>query len=339
MTEHSYTEKIKYALEKHGRLYFNELQRLTGIPRNTLTSRLKELKYKKEIDNEAASRSGKVVSEYFLTEYVKIKRLWKIDSHQKQDRKDKVKAFLLIAYFAAFGYEDLKIEEDPSKTQLGDVMILSHNKDRIQEYSLRGYKKLGVSIDDLANKLPGINRAAIFTYLDYSEQELKRYFNSLIKQKPPVLTALQKRDDWAAIRYVIANRDLEVFIKKCWVMFYTVRSRMEYTWTYIRPPKPDSEEAKWYATFFGTKITGELIKTMEKRRRALVKKNEKEKQDFVKSVYNEIKYNDVNIIASYNQLLSSNYKYILRKYRFIVNPLLEACYPYFLRILHKKNEI
>jgi hypothetical protein len=339
MTEHSYTEKIKDALEKHGRLYFNELQRLTGIPRNTLTSRLKELKYKKEIYNEAASRNGKVVSEYFLTEYTKIKRLWKIDACQKQDRTDKVKAFLLIAYFAAFGYEDLKIEEDPSKTQLGDVMILSHNKDRIQEYSLRGYKKLGVSIDDLVNKLPGINRAAIFTHMNYSEQELKRYFNSLIKQKPPVLTALQKCDDWAAIRYVIANRDLEVFIKKCWVMFYTVRSRMEDTWTYIRSPRPDSEEAKWYVTFFGTKITEELIKTMEKRRHALVNKNEKEKQDFVNSVYNEIKYNDVNIIASYNQLLSGNYKHILKKYRFIVNPLLEACYPYFLRILHKKNEI
>lgn len=50
----------------------NELQRLTAIPRNTLTSRLKELKNKKEIDNEAASKNGKVVSEYFLTEHTKI---------------------------------------------------------------------------------------------------------------------------------------------------------------------------------------------------------------------------------------------------------------------------
>jgi hypothetical protein len=316
----------------------NELQRLTGIPRNTLTSRLKELKNKKEIDNEAASRNGKVVSEYFLTEYTKIKRLWKIDACQKQDKEDKLKAFLLITYYAAFGYEDLKTEEDPSKTKLGDVMILSRNKDRIQEYSLRGCIKPGVSIDDLINKLPAINRAAIFTYMNYSESELKRYFRSLVEQNPPILIALQKSDDMVATRYVIANKDLEVFIKKCWVVFYTVRSRMEDTWTYIRRPKPDSEEAKWYVTFFGTKITEELIKTMEKRRRALVNKNEKEKQDFINSVHNEIKYNDINIIASYNQLLSGNYKHILKKYRLIVNPLLEACYPYFLRILHKKNE-
>ena len=103
MTEHSYTEKIKDELEKHGRLYFNELQRLTGIPRNTLTSRLKELKNKKEIYNEAASRNGKVVSEYFLTEYTKIKRLWKIDACQKQDKEDKLKALLLITHNAAFG--------------------------------------------------------------------------------------------------------------------------------------------------------------------------------------------------------------------------------------------
>jgi hypothetical protein len=227
----------------------------------------------------------------------------------------------------------------PSEVELGDVSIVSPNDGTIEQHSLHLHKKPGISIEDLANKLPGINCAAIFTYMAYSEQELKRYFNSLIKQKPPVLTALQKRDDWAAIRYVIANRDLEVFIKKCWAMFYTVRSRMEDTWTYIRLPRPDSEEPKWYVTFFGTKITEELIKTMEKRRRALVNKNEKEKQHFVNSVYNEIKYNDVNVIASYNQLLSGNYKHILKKYRFIVNPLLEACYLSFLRILHKKNEI
>jgi stalled ribosome rescue protein Dom34 len=114
---------------------------------------------------------------------------------------------------------------------------------------------------------------------------------------------------------------------------------MEDTWTYIRPPRPHSEEANWYVTFFGTKKTEDLIKKIEKKRQQLGKKNEKEKQDFINSVYNEIKHNDINIIASYSQLLSSNYKYIHKKYRLIVNPLLEACYPHFIRTLHKKNEI
>jgi hypothetical protein len=318
----------------------NELQRLTAIPRNTLTSRLKELKNKKEIDNEAASKNGKVVSEYFLTEHEKIKRLWKIDSRQKQDDKqDKVKAFLLITYFAAFGYEDLKIEEDPSKAKLGDVMILTSNKDRVQEYSLGGEKKLGVSINDLINKLPGINGAAIFTYMDYSESELKGHFRSLIKRNPPVITALQQLDVDSDTRYGIANKELEVFIKKCCIIFYMVRSRMEYTWKYIRWPKPDSNEANWYVTLFGTKITGELIKKIEKKRHELDKKNGIEKQDFINSVYDEIKHNDINIIASYNQLLSGNYEYLRKKYRLIVNPLLKVCYPHFMRTLHKKNEI
>jgi DNA-binding HxlR family transcriptional regulator len=49
VTKHDYIEKIKSKLEKHGRLYFNELQRQTGIPRATLTSKLKELKDKKQI--------------------------------------------------------------------------------------------------------------------------------------------------------------------------------------------------------------------------------------------------------------------------------------------------
>jgi hypothetical protein len=245
----------------------------------------------------------------------------------------------LITYFAAFGYEDLKIEEDPSQTQLGDVMILSHNKDRIQEYSLRGYKKLGVSVDDLVNKLPGINQAAIFTYIDYSEQELKRDFRLLNKQNPPIITALQKYDAGVATRYIIANKRLEVFIKKCWVMFYTVLFRMKYTWTYMRWPKPDSEEAMWHVLFFGVKMTEKLVKTMEKKRNELDKKNEKEKQDFTNGVYDEIKRHDINIIASYKQLLSCNYEHIGKKYRLIVNPLLEACYPDFIRILHKKNEI
>jgi hypothetical protein len=114
---------------------------------------------------------------------------------------------------------------------------------------------------------------------------------------------------------------------------------MEDTWTYIRWPKPDSEEAKWYVTLFGTKITEKLIKRIEKKSRELDKKSEEEKQDFINGVYNEIRRNDINIIASYKQLLSSNYYHIRKKYSLIVNPLLEACYPYFLRILHKKNEI
>jgi DNA-binding HxlR family transcriptional regulator len=196
MTRHYYTDLIKSKLNEHGRLYFNELHRQTGIPRNILTSRLKELKSNNEIDNEAASRNGKVVSEYFLTEYAKIKQLWQIDSRQKQDNKDKVKAFLLITYFAAFGYEEID-NKKPSEVELGDVSIVSPNNGMIEHHSLHMGKKPGVSIDDLTNKIPGINRAAIFTYMDYSEEELKRYFNSLIKQKPPVLTALQKRDNWA----------------------------------------------------------------------------------------------------------------------------------------------
>jgi DNA-binding HxlR family transcriptional regulator len=336
LTKRYYTEKIKNELEKYGRLHFNKLQRQTGIPTATLTSKLKDLKNKKQIDNEAASRNGKVVSEYFLTEDEKIRRLWKIDSEQIQDKKDKMKAFLLITHFAAFGYEYLD-SKDPSKAKLGDVMISISNKDRIQEYSLGGDKKPGVSINDLV-KLPAINSAAIFTDVDYSEQELNGYFRLLIKRNPPIITALDKRNDGFGMRYRIANKDLEVFIKKCWVMFYTVSSRMEYTWAYIRRPKPDSKEAQWYATFFGTKKTEELIKRIEKKRQQLGKKNEKEKQDLINDVYNGISNNDVNIIAMYKQLLSGKHEHVRKKYRLITNRLLEACYPYFIRTLHKENQ-
>jgi hypothetical protein len=205
-------------------------------------------------------------------------------------------------------------------------MILSHNKDKIQEYSLRGYKKRGVSIDDLV-KLPGINRAAIFTYMDYSEPELKRYFRLLIKRSPPILKALQEHDNEVSKRYVIVNKDLQVFIMKCWTMFYTVLSRMRATWTYIREPKRNSGEVDWFLTFFGVKMTEKLVKTIEK------------KCNFISHIYDEVKRNDINIIASYKQLLSGSYEHIRKKYRLIVNPLLEACYPDFIRILHKKNEI
>jgi hypothetical protein len=78
---------------------------------------------------------------------------------------------------------------------------------------------------------------------------------------------------------------------------------------------------------------------IEKKRLELDKKSEKEKQDFINGVYNEIRRNDINIIASYEQLLSSDYCDIRKKYCLIVNPVLEACYPSFLRTLHKKNEI
>jgi hypothetical protein len=354
MTEynHSYEERILTILEKHDRISYNKLRRYTGMRENKFASTVKRLKNAKQIENKIRiTANGKVASEYFLTKYTRTRRIWQIKDRVKtkrearnishkplHDRKAREKALLLITHHAAFGYEDIN-NKKPSEVELGDVSIISPNNGTIEQHSLHMRKKPGVSIDDLTNKIPGINRAAIFTYMDYSEQELKRYFNSLIKQKSPVLTALQKHDDWATTRYVIANKDLEVFIKKCWVMFYTVRSRMVDTWTYIRGPTPDSEETKWYVTFFGTKITEDLIKTIEKGHRALANKNEKDKQDFINSVYNEIKHNDVNIIASYNQLLSGNYKHILKKYRLIVNPLLEACYPSFLRILHEKNEI
>jgi hypothetical protein len=82
---------------------------------------------------------------------------------------------------------------------------------------------------------------------------------------------------------------------------------MENTWTHIRWPKPNSSEANWYVTFFGAKRTEELIKMIGKKRQQLGKKNEKEKQGFINSVYDEIKHNDINIIASYKQLFSSNY--------------------------------
>jgi hypothetical protein len=320
---------------------------------NKFASTIKRLKNAKQIKNEIRiTDNGKVTSEYFLTKDTKIRRLWQINkrietkrvsrsvTHQSVHNKTgKTKAFLLITYFAAFGYEDLKSEEDPSKAKLGEVRILTSNKDGIQEYSLGGEKKPGVSIDDLVNKLPGINRSAIFTYMDYSESELKRYFSLLIKQKSPILTKLQEGDKEIATIYGIASKDLEIIIKKCWVMFYTVLSRMEYTWTYIRWPRPGSNEANWYVTFFGTRVTEELLKRIEKKRSELDKKNEQEKQDFISKIHDEIKRNDINIIASYKQLLSSNYYHIRKKYRLIVNPLLEECYPYFIRTLHKTNEI
>jgi hypothetical protein len=287
MTEynHSYEELILTILEKHERVSRNKLRRYTGMRENKFASTLKRLKNAKRIENKIRiTANGKVTSEYFLSKYTRTRRLWQIKdriktkrearniSHQPlHDRKSRERALLLILYHAAFGYEDID-NKKPSQVELGDVGIMSPNNGTIEQHSLHMHKKPGVSIDDLTNKIPGINRAAIFTYMDYSEEELKRNFNSLIKQKPPVLTGLQKCDDWATTRYVIANKDLEVFIKKSWVMFYTVLSRMKYTWTYIRQPKPDSEEAEWYVTFFGTKITEELIKTIEKRCRELANK-------------------------------------------------------------------
>jgi hypothetical protein len=323
-------------LRQHCRLYFNELQRQTGIPRATLTSKLKELKDKKQIDKEPATRNGKVVSEYFLTDLAKIRRLWQIDSEHIH-KKDKTKAFLLITHFAAFGYEHLD-SKDPSKAKLGDVMISTSNKYRIQQYSLGGDTKPGVSINDLV-RLPAINRAAIFTDMDYSEQELRGFFRLLIKRNTPIITAFEEHNKGFETRYRIANKDLEDFIKKCWVMFYTVSSRMENTWKYVRWPKPDSNEGYWYVTFFGTKKTEECINRIEKIRRQLGKKNEEEKQDFVNDVYAKIKNDDVNIIAMYKQLVSAKYKHMRQKYRLITNLLLEACYPCFIRTLHKENQI
>jgi hypothetical protein len=319
---------------------------------NKFASTLKRLKNTKQIENEVRITSkGKVTSEYFLTEDTRTRRLWQIKDRIKTKRearnishrpihyrKTREKALLLILHHAAFGYEDIE-NKKPSEVELGDVAIASPNNGTIEQHSLHMRKKPGVSIDDLTNKIPGINRAAIFTYMNYSEEELKRYFNSLIKQKPPVFTASQKHYGWSSTRYIVANKDLEVFIKKCWLMFYTVRSRMEDTWTYIRRPKPDPEEAKWHVTFFGAKKTEELIKRMKKNRQQLDKKNEKEKQDFINDVYDGIRNNDINIIASYKELLSDNYEYARKKYSLITNPLLGACYPYFIRTLHKKNEI
>jgi DNA-binding HxlR family transcriptional regulator len=58
---HSYEEQILKGLEEHGRLYFNELVRKTGISRSVLDSTLKKLQYAKQIDKEPACRNGKVV--------------------------------------------------------------------------------------------------------------------------------------------------------------------------------------------------------------------------------------------------------------------------------------
>jgi DNA-binding HxlR family transcriptional regulator len=89
-------------------LDFNELQRETKIPRATLTLKLKELKKKKLIGNEAVCKNGKVVSDYFLThDYdffnFKLKRLWKIDGEIQDQDKKKTYLLLLLLYKAVFG--------------------------------------------------------------------------------------------------------------------------------------------------------------------------------------------------------------------------------------------
>jgi DNA-binding HxlR family transcriptional regulator len=347
----SYAQRILIALQEHDRLSYNNLHRCVPITESTFASTLKKLRDAKQIKREVRiTYDDKVTSEYFLTTDTRLKLLWginqKIETAREtrdysyepiHDKKSKEKALLLITHHAAFGYEYID-NKNPFEVELGDVAIVSPNDGRIEQHYLHLSKKPGVSIDDLINKIPGINRAAIFTYIGYSEPELKTYFRLLIKRNPPILKALQGYDG-RVTRYGIANKDLEVFIMKCWVMFYMVTSRMEDTWKYIRWPNADSNETKWFVMFFGPKRTEDLIKMIEKKRNELGKKNEKEKQDFISHIYDQIKHNDINIIASYKELLSDSYSHIRKKYRLVVNLLLNFCYPDFIRALHRNNEL
>jgi hypothetical protein len=103
------------------------------------------LKNAKQIENKVKiTDNGKVTSEYFLTKETRIRKLWQINekiktkretksiSHQHiHNKKSKTKAFLLITYYAAFGYEYPKIKN--TKPELGEALIIAPNKSTIEQ--------------------------------------------------------------------------------------------------------------------------------------------------------------------------------------------------------------
>ena len=161
-----------------------------------------------------------------------------------------------------------------------------------------------------------------------------------MEHNPPILKHLTRRidHDSSRQRYTIAKKSLLNFIKICWAgMFANVLDRMEHTWYYIRWPK--SEEILWFLMLFGKKGAKHILNGMLKKRHELNKKSVKERHEFIDDTHRIIREYDANIISWYKEAVDNKYDILQTTYSFITDPLLEICYPNFIKTLHNNNEI
>lgn len=354
---HRYENVIKNELEKKERLSFNELWKNTGIPHSTYASTIKKMLNSKQIDSEIKrNEKGRIIVEYFLTENTRLNRLWGIYENIKTNREAKKshesladslykqKAYLLITYLAAFG---LDYYETTSRPRPGNFEIVYNDNNSKRKYQAFSTSTLaGVSKNDLPLK-GSINRAAVFTYMDFKESEVKKFFKVLREHNPPILKPFLGNEFGDSndtsngdARYSIANKGLKDVITTCWAgMYANAAMRMEHTWSYLRWPSPLSGEADWYVSIVGNKRAVEFIEKVQKKRNQLNKKNKKEKLDITKYKEDMIKVYDRSIIHWYKEVMSKKYEKIRQRYSIIIDPLIETAYPKFLRELHKHNKI
>lgn len=248
--DHAIDDAIISYLYKKKKAHFSKLLRNVEsshkrISKKVLSSHLKKLEEEKIIQREKArlgypriySLTKPTVQQISLGIHVQVKskrerRTFALDRGDLEDLSIKKKRmYQLLCYIASTGARRLK--PNP-KLEPGDIALLDADG-RWTTYSV--YNIDGVGVSDFSVKPIGIiGQAGALTDVvaDLSPSEISSLLEMLSRAKPKLIKPIGVVD--GEIRYEIYDKSLADYIFDCWVLFSSVRRRMEDTWNYIRKP-------------------------------------------------------------------------------------------------------
>jgi hypothetical protein len=175
-----------------------------------------------------------------------------------------------------------------------------------------------------------MDMSGAFRHIDFAESEVKECLSKLSKHDPPVIRPLVDNinDNTNNIRFIIADDLFREFIEDVYAgLFSFVPDRMRETWLFIRWPKPDSDEVKWYISLFGKKRTASFVNRALKNRRELEKKNDIQRNALIKYISDDrIKMYDDYTKHWYKEIITAEkYDRIHRQYEDIIDPIAGSC--------------
>lgn len=294
--EHDLDNLIVYTLHDKGITHFNRLQEITGINKRTLSAHLKKLCHpvyqivikddRRGKGNEyyySLNKNTEVELEYHIFEGIKTQReARKLKEGVECENQAEIHNRIYISLLTQASRGSTSSEERIGDIKPGDILKWDSSRMLyVPHYST--YNK-GVTIEDLV-KNRDYGNAGAFRTVTFTETQVIECVDRLKKDGFYNLLRPILRDDGSReVGIEIGDDRLRNLIDNIACLISPIKNRIQYTWRFIKKPKRDSWEFKWYVYFFGKEGTINLIKDADYKRPSLkLRKNKEILLDYIKN--------------------------------------------------------